>query len=95
MTAAPVGLSASCRKCLPIAASYVHRTKYGIFRSQWLIFTASEGRQHMLTVVLTRHSREGGNPEIFMTEVDSRLRGNGRSSRIQPAVRQEEALVIN
>ena len=95
MTAAPVGLSASCRKCLPIAASYVHRTKYGIFRSQWLIFTASEGRQHMLTVVLTRHSRESGNPEIFMTEVDSRLRGNDRSSRIQPAVRQEEALVIN
>ena len=95
MTVAPVGLSASCRKCLPIAGSYVHRAEYGIFRSRWLIFTASEGKQHMLTVVLTRHSRESGNPEIFMTEVDSRFRGNDGSSRIQPTVRQEESLVIN
>ena len=95
MTAAPVGLSASCRKCLPIAASYVHRTKYGIFRSQWLIFTASEGKLHMLIVILTRHSRESGNPETFMTEVDSRFRGNDGLSRIQPVVQQEESQVIN
>ena len=46
MTAVAVALSSSCRKCLPIAASYVHRTKYGIFRSQWLMFTASEGKLH-------------------------------------------------
>ena len=59
------------------------------------MFTASEGKLHMLTIVLTRHSRESGNPETFMTEVDSRFRGNDGLSRIQPAVRQEESQVIN
>ena len=48
MTAAAVALSASCRKCLPIAASCGHRTKYGMFRSKWLMFTVSEGKLHML-----------------------------------------------
>ena len=83
MTAAAMALSASCRKCLPIAASCGHRTKYGMFRSKWLMFAVSEGKLHML------------NPEIFMTEVDSRFRGNDGLSRIQTTARQEESPVFN
>ena len=49
--------------------------------SVWLKFTASEDKPRAPTVVLPRHSRESGNPEVFVIEVDSRFRGNDGLSR--------------
>ena len=66
----------SCMTFVPIETFTAQNTGVSGRNSAWLKFTASEDKPHARMVVLARHSRESGNPETSVIEVDSRFRGN-------------------